>query len=445
MEITEKEKPCCSFCTNHGVKSPRQHQCQYKLRCICILCELTKKAQVIMCHQQRVWRHANQKLLNETPKTAIKGQKCDKCRNHLKLTPKSNHVNCPYKNCECNYCKLTIKRRTIMTYLQRVRRQRKTSGKSIQERDDVDGDNKDKVSLNQLQSLCNDEEVDMLIETTLPKEMESLTLPRSASPMQAESILDSKETSSSCSPTSHSVYRGNEYTTVAGKDSNESCNQSPDSASSLVKTSERRYSNPYQSRSKNGEYGENQLSKKFHISPFSFPNQQSKPHDDDDVSPVLFDSPGRNPFNLSTCTRNIVGGIDSRSTLNSYYPGIPINLQSSEAQIIPSLSPLGLYNYPTPHNLFLYNPYLEQNTNRVAGRQPIVRPEPINPSRSNWSTLPLSPFFMRTPSDTVQGTLSGQFWGSAHLRAPYPPNLLSIELYKAMQYRTLYQVKVPSD
>ncbi|KAL7634187.1 UNVERIFIED_CONTAM: hypothetical protein RMT77_015516 [Armadillidium vulgare] len=450
MSITTRKKPHCSFCKNHGLmSSTKQHHCKYKLRCKCILCELTKKAQVIMCHQQRVWRHNNQKHLNETP---IKGQKCDNCRNHLKFVKKSNHVDCEYKDCECNYCKLTHKRREIMKHIQRARRLNVTVDENIQEGDDVDVDSKEKASLNQLKSLYNDKEVDILMEATLSKEMESLTPPSSVSPIKTDTTMDPKATSSSFSPTSHSVYRGNEYQNIFGKGSKESCNlslSSPDSTSSLGRTRERRYSDPYQSRSKIRGYDENPMSRRFHISPISFQDQQSKSHDDD-VKPILFDTPARNPLDLSTDARNFVGGTDSRSSLNSHCPRIPNTLQSSLAlnQFIPYPSPLDLRNYTTPHNPFLYPPYLEQNSNRVAGRQPIVRPEPINPSRSNRSTLPLSPFFLRPPSDTVQGALSSQFWDNAYLPAPYPPNFLSIELYKAMQFRNPvipYHVKVPSE
>ncbi|KAL7634184.1 UNVERIFIED_CONTAM: hypothetical protein RMT77_015513 [Armadillidium vulgare] len=601
MRIKTRKKPHCSFCKNHGFMEPtKQHQCKYKQRCTCILCQLTKKAQVIMCHQQRVWRHNNQKHLY---KTSIKGQKCDNCRNHLIFVKKSNH-DCKYKNCECNYCKLTQKRREIMKHIQRARRLGIVVDSNIQEQEDVDEDSKEKVSLDQLKSLCNDKEVDRLMEATLSKEMESLTPPSLASPTQTE-VLDTNASSSSFSPTSQSVYRMNEYQTIVGKDSKESCNLSPDSTSSLGRTRERRYSDPNQSRNKTRGFDENPMSRRFHISqftlqdqqskhhdddfkpilldtpernpldlstdarnfqggndcqsvlhshcpripnnlqsslaqfipypspldlrnyttphnpflypffsstsqsiyreneyqtivgkgskescnlspdstsslgrtrerrysdsyqsrnkirgydenpmnrkfpisPFSFQDQQSKPHDNE-IKPVLFDTPERNPLDLSTDARNFVGNNDCQSPLNSHCPRIPNNLQSSLAQMIPYPSPLDLRNYTTPQNPFLYPHYLEQNSNRVAGRQPIVRPEPINPSKNNRSTLPLSPFFMRPPSETVQGTLSGQFWDSAYLPAPYPPNFLPIELYKAMRFRNPVipnHVKVPSE
>ena len=78
-----RKKPHCGYCKNHGKHSTmRQHTCLYKDHCKCVLCILTGKlahynrsswslndfnagkAQLIMRHQQRVWRFQNQKNEN---------------------------------------------------------------------------------------------------------------------------------------------------------------------------------------------------------------------------------------------------------------------------------------------------------------------------------------------------------------------------------------------
>ena len=57
-----KRKQHCTFCKNHGFETPKNgHRCKYK-DCTCILCELTRRAQKTMRHQQRVWRYQKNQL-----------------------------------------------------------------------------------------------------------------------------------------------------------------------------------------------------------------------------------------------------------------------------------------------------------------------------------------------------------------------------------------------
>lgn len=53
----------------------------------------------------------------ETPKKNRRKPCCGFCRNHLKEVPVINHQ-CHYANCDCVFCKLTRKRRTIMKHQQ---------------------------------------------------------------------------------------------------------------------------------------------------------------------------------------------------------------------------------------------------------------------------------------------------------------------------------------
>ncbi|KAL7630984.1 UNVERIFIED_CONTAM: hypothetical protein RMT77_018729 [Armadillidium vulgare] len=144
---TAKRTQHCTFCKNHGLSELKKgHQCPYA-NCPCLLCKLTKKAQVAMRHQQRVWRHQKQKLKiqgndtdTSTGEKLGKGQACDKCRNHNSIEPKRSHE-CPYQDCSCQYCSLTFKRREIMKHQQRVRRSKIMSQVASDEKESTEDGN----------------------------------------------------------------------------------------------------------------------------------------------------------------------------------------------------------------------------------------------------------------------------------------------------------------
>ena len=62
MQETGKRKQHCTFCKNHGELVPKNgHKCEYKNH-DCILCDLTRRAQKVMCYQQRLWRHQKNQI-----------------------------------------------------------------------------------------------------------------------------------------------------------------------------------------------------------------------------------------------------------------------------------------------------------------------------------------------------------------------------------------------
>ncbi|XP_047494754.1 leucine-rich repeat extensin-like protein 5 isoform X2 [Penaeus chinensis] len=171
-----KRRQHCTICKNHNKVSPKnRHKCPFT-NCECTLCQLTRKSQRVMCHQQRLWRF--QKMVKKsdgsegavpeggncggpapgsrapgTPKGHLteeippssdsgntdglsKRQVCDKCRNHDIWVRKRGHKgNCPYEKCSCPYCSFTATRQKLMKHQQRVRRAQVTSqpGSSPQE------------------------------------------------------------------------------------------------------------------------------------------------------------------------------------------------------------------------------------------------------------------------------------------------------------------------
>ncbi|XP_063846767.1 histone-lysine N-methyltransferase 2B-like isoform X1 [Scylla paramamosain] len=141
----KKRRQHCTYCKNHGEHSRKtNHKCKYE-NCDCLLCKLTRLSRLIMRHQQRLWRHLKDTRRREDAAeaaaggdsvpyggagipTSTKQQKCDMCRNHGKITEKRAHKNaCPFQNCRCALCDLTMKRRNIMRHQQRVRRSQVTS------------------------------------------------------------------------------------------------------------------------------------------------------------------------------------------------------------------------------------------------------------------------------------------------------------------------------
>lgn len=185
---TKSKRPqYCTICKNHNQQVlKKRHKCPYS-DCQCPLCQLSRRVQCIMCHQQRLWRFRKSMEKNgsshggsevsTTPnsssasptspnssssstfaserdcqlqesalddplggselsngKERLKGERsgkqqvCDKCRNHDVWVLKRGHKGkCPYENCTCQYCSFTIKRRDLMKHQQRVRRAQVTT------------------------------------------------------------------------------------------------------------------------------------------------------------------------------------------------------------------------------------------------------------------------------------------------------------------------------
>lgn len=179
-----KRAQYCTICKNHNQQVlKKRHKCPYR-ECKCPLCQLSRRVQCIMCHQQRLWRFRKsmekngsssssssqgtkepstsspsssspssssssppssvtegdsrlQELVADDPLTVADGLKaegpskqqvCDKCRNHDVWVLKRGHKGqCHYENCTCQYCSFTIKRRDLMKHQQRVRRAQVTS------------------------------------------------------------------------------------------------------------------------------------------------------------------------------------------------------------------------------------------------------------------------------------------------------------------------------
>ncbi|XP_068244156.1 PAX-interacting protein 1-like isoform X2 [Palaemon carinicauda] len=185
-----KRPQYCTICKNHNQQVlKKRHKCPYS-DCQCPLCQLSRRVQCIMCHQQRLWRFRKSMEKNggssqggsevsTTPNSSNgspsssssnsstgstfaserdcqlqesavddplggaeltngkeglkcerpgKQQVCDKCRNHDIWVLKRGHKGkCPYENCTCQYCSFTIKRRDLMKHQQRVRRAQVTT------------------------------------------------------------------------------------------------------------------------------------------------------------------------------------------------------------------------------------------------------------------------------------------------------------------------------
>ncbi|KAK7075808.1 hypothetical protein SK128_007100, partial [Halocaridina rubra] len=174
-----KRAQYCTICKNHNQRVlKKRHKCPHS-DCQCPLCQLSRRVQCIMCHQQRLWRFRKsmekngispnnkevsiptvsspssstssltesdirlqeslvddpssmpdsvKSILSLKPERNGKQQVCDKCRNHDKWVLKRGHKGkCPYENCTCQYCSFTIKRRNLMKHQQRVRRAQVTS------------------------------------------------------------------------------------------------------------------------------------------------------------------------------------------------------------------------------------------------------------------------------------------------------------------------------
>ncbi|XP_076045762.1 uncharacterized protein LOC143028005 [Oratosquilla oratoria] len=187
-----KRQQHCTFCKNHELRVPTKghgKQCAFRLSCDCDLCELTRKSQMCMKHQQRVWRHLKGQVAdvggggepdgggggggglggggggggaggvphgsssvcgslttscgtegdvggicgNGVASTAgpaavrHKRQVCDLCRNHNEEVSKKGHKGkCRYEKCTCSLCVFTKKRQSVMKFTQRVRRRQNT-------------------------------------------------------------------------------------------------------------------------------------------------------------------------------------------------------------------------------------------------------------------------------------------------------------------------------
>ena len=72
LDSDSRREHHCGFCLNHDIKKKKNNHrdCEYS-NCPCILCQLTRTAQLVMKYQQAVWRHLNQ---GKEMKKQFKGQ-----------------------------------------------------------------------------------------------------------------------------------------------------------------------------------------------------------------------------------------------------------------------------------------------------------------------------------------------------------------------------------
>lgn len=137
-----KAQTCC-FCKNHGfliLKKDHKNRCKHR-NCNCELCLGTKHRQLYSAREKRK-NYPQSKINQNTQKgegRQRKEQQCRKCLNHEKFKPMKDHKKvCPFRNCNCEACDSTIRRRKHVTIEAKTKRQRDKNYQSEIKAEDVE-------------------------------------------------------------------------------------------------------------------------------------------------------------------------------------------------------------------------------------------------------------------------------------------------------------------